>query len=271
MAGLQFKLEGNRMFAQKRYEEAIKLYTKAISKSPNNAVFFTNRALCHIKLNRWQKAIDDCKIGLEHDPQSVKAFFFLGHSYGELHNYDEAIIQLHKAYSLAKQQKLNFGDDIAVMLRITKKKRWEKLEKERIAKETELEEYLNALMIEDKEKQLENIEGSDEEQKENVNQKFTERWRELQSIFAQVDERRKMREVPDYLCGKISFEIMKDPVITPSGITYDRKDIEEHLQRVGHFDPVTRQELTASDLIPNLAISEVIDNFIEENGWAIDY
>ena len=40
----------------------------------------------------------------------------------------------------------------------------------------------------------------------------------------------KKREVPDYLCGKISFEIMKDPVITPSGITYDRKDIEEHLQ-----------------------------------------
>jgi len=39
-----------------------------------------------------------------------------------------------------------------------------------------------------------------------------------------------MRDVPDYLCGKISFEIMKDPVITPSGITYDRKDIEEHLQ-----------------------------------------
>ena len=38
------------------------------------------------------------------------------------------------------------------------------------------------------------------------------------------------REVPDYLCGKISFEIMKDPVITPSGITYDKKDIEEHLQ-----------------------------------------
>ena len=39
-----------------------------------------------------------------------------------------------------------------------------------------------------------------------------------------------MRDVPDYLCGKISFEIMKDPVITPSGITYDRKDIEQHLQ-----------------------------------------
>lgn len=38
------------------------------------------------------------------------------------------------------------------------------------------------------------------------------------------------RDVPDYLCGKISFELMRDPVITPSGITYDRKDIVEHLQ-----------------------------------------
>lgn len=38
------------------------------------------------------------------------------------------------------------------------------------------------------------------------------------------------REVPDYLCGKISFEILQEPVITPSGITYDKKDLEEHLQ-----------------------------------------
>ncbi len=63
---------------------------------------------------------------------------------------------------------------------------------------------------------------------------------EVGDLFAKVDERRQRREVPDYLCGKISFEILQDPVITPAGITYDRKDIEEHLSRVGHFDPVTR-------------------------------
>lgn len=38
------------------------------------------------------------------------------------------------------------------------------------------------------------------------------------------------RDIPDYLCGKISFELMREPCITPSGITYDRTDIEEHLQ-----------------------------------------
>ena len=50
---------------------------------------------------------------------------------------------------------------------------------------------------------------------------------EVHSLFSKVDERRQKRDVPDYMCGKISFEILKDPVITPSGITYDRKDIEE--------------------------------------------
>ena len=42
-------------------------------------------------------------------------------------------------------------------------------------------------------------------------------------------------------------------------------------QRVGHFDPVTRQELTQDQLIPNLAMKEVVDGFISENGWVEDY
>ena len=45
---------------------------------------------------------------------------------------------------------------------------------------------------------------------------------ELSFLFAEIDDRRKKREVPDYLCGKISFDILRDPVITPSGITYER-------------------------------------------------
>ena len=42
-------------------------------------------------------------------------------------------------------------------------------------------------------------------------------------------------------------------------------------QRVGHFDPVTRSELTQDQLIPNLAMKEVIDNFSENAPWAEDY
>lgn len=64
---------------------------------------------------------------------------------------------------------------------------------------------------------------------------------------------------------------MQEPVITPSGITYERKDIEEHLQRMGHFDPITRVSLTQDQLIPNLAMKEVVDTFLKENEWALYY
>ena len=48
-------------------------------------------------------------------------------------------------------------------------------------------------------------------------------------------------------------------------------DIEEHLQKVGHFDPVTSSKLTSDMLIPNLVMKEVVENFVEENEWAVDY
>ena len=48
-------------------------------------------------------------------------------------------------------------------------------------------------------------------------------------------------------------------------------DIEEHLQKVGHFDPVSSKKLTPDMLVPNLVMKEVVHTFIEENEWAEDY
>uniref|UniRef100_H2ZN15 E3 ubiquitin-protein ligase CHIP n=1 Tax=Ciona savignyi TaxID=51511 RepID=H2ZN15_CIOSA len=282
MAAVQYKLEGNKLYAQKKYEDAIKQYTKAINKNGSTSVFYTNRALCNLKLQRWQEANSDCKAALENDYQSVKGHFFMGQSNIELEKFDDAIVHLTKANELAKQQKQNFGDDICALLRLAKRKKWEMLEKERVQQEIELQTYLNRLMLQDKERQGELEEkrkeiderdekcGEEEVLKE-LEEKYKTRRQEVNDLFAQVDERRRTRDVPDYLCGKISFELMKDPVITPSGITYERRLIEEHIQRVGHFDPVTRHELKLNQLIPNIAMREVISNFVEENGWVEDY
>uniref|UniRef100_A0A8R1IGY9 RING-type E3 ubiquitin transferase n=1 Tax=Caenorhabditis japonica TaxID=281687 RepID=A0A8R1IGY9_CAEJA len=84
------------------------------------------------------------------------------------------------------------------------------------------------------------------------------------------------------LCGKITLELMKEPVIVPSGITYDREEIVQHLRRIGHFDPVTRKPLTENEIIPNYALKEVIyfflkikniifkviEKFLDDNPWA---
>ncbi|VDH89038.1 E3 ubiquitin-protein ligase CHIP-like [Mytilus galloprovincialis] len=276
-AAADLKNQGNKYFANRSFDSAINCYSKAILKSPNTSTYFTNRALCYLKMKKWDLAQQDCRRALDLDRSLVKGHFFMGQALVELGLYDEAIASLMRANDLAKEQKLNFGDDIAGALRMAKKRRWNAIEEKRIKEEIELQSYINNLIIEDKKRKLEKLreETSDQESFTEVQNALEEdndtRIKDVNELFSQLDHRRKTRDVPDYLCGKISFELMREPVITPSGITYDKKDIVEHLQRVGHFDPVTRTDLTQDQLIPNLAMKEVIDTFLEENPWAEDY
>ncbi len=64
------------------------------------------------------------------------------------------------------------------------------------------------------------------------------------------------------------MEIFRDPVITPSGQTYERTAILEHLRKVGRFDPVTRATLSEGSLFPNLALKEAVQMYLEDHGWA---
>jgi len=271
---MEFKEQGNRFYSQRKYNDAIGCYTKAITKNPSMPAFFTNRALCHLKLKSWESATADCKRALELDSSLVKAHFFHGEALLESALYDEAITSLTRAHELAKEQKLNFGDEITGALRQAKKRRWTKIEEKRVQQEIELQTLLNRLLREDRDSQTSQIQkdsDSSENEISKVEDQYERKIAQVNDLFAQVDDRRKSRDVPDYLCGKISFELMRDPVITPSGITYDRKDIEEHLQRVGHFDPVTRAVLVQDQLTPNFAMKEVIDTYVEENPWAEEY
>ncbi|NXW63913.1 CHIP protein, partial [Eurystomus gularis] len=77
-------------------------------RNPLVAVYYTNRALCYLKMQQHDKALADCKRALELDGQSVKAHFFMGQCQMEMENYDEAIANLQRAYNLAKEQRLNF-------------------------------------------------------------------------------------------------------------------------------------------------------------------
>ncbi|XP_045127402.1 E3 ubiquitin-protein ligase CHIP-like [Portunus trituberculatus] len=278
MTDLELKNRGNKLFSVRKFDEAIKCYTDAIAKKPSVAVYYTNRALCNLKLKRWELVCQDCRTALEIDPTLVKAQFFLGQALLEMDNFDESIKHLTRAHDLAKEQKVNYGDDVACMIRVARKRRFNVAEEKRISQEIELQTYLNRLILEDRDRQIdevrrkyENDEDRSQEEVMRIEQETDNYITEVNTMFARLDERRRKREVPDYLCGKISFEILRQPVVTPSGITYDRKDIEEHLQRVGHFDPITRTDLTVDQLMPNLAMKEVVDAFLSENEWALDY
>uniref|UniRef100_A0AC34RJK2 U-box domain-containing protein n=1 Tax=Panagrolaimus sp. JU765 TaxID=591449 RepID=A0AC34RJK2_9BILA len=273
-----FKERGNRLYQAQRYDEAIVAYSSAIVRDNTEATYFTNRALCHIQIKKWEQAESDCRRALELDPKHIKANYLLGKACIHFKRYDEAIKVLARANEYAANQKISFGDDITLMLRQARRERFRIEEDKRLNQEIELQSYLNRLIDDDLDKNLEKVTKESEDKNEDEIEVKKDQIRNeacrnkeiLNNLFAQVDKRRQKREIPDYLCGKISFELLKDPVITPSGITYDRSDIKEHLHRVGHFDPVTRVPLTVDQLIPNLAMKEVLDAFISENEWALD-
>ncbi|MBA0858818.1 hypothetical protein Goshw_000717, partial [Gossypium schwendimanii] len=77
----------------------------------------------------------------------------------------------------------------------------------------------------------------------------------LSRVFKEAGEADIPGEVPDYLCCKVTLDILRDPVIIPSGVTYERT--------VGKFDPVTREPLDHSQLVPNLAIKEAVQAYLD--------
>lgn len=76
--------------------------------------------------------------------------------------------------------------------------------------------------------------------------------------------------VPDYLVDGISFEIMHDPVVTLSGNSFDRVGIAKYIEQAG-VDPITRVKMTVQDLRPNYALKAVCEEFLDRNGWAVDW
>ena len=66
-----------------------------------------------------------------------------------------------------------------------------------------------------------------------------------------------------FICP-ISQQIMKDPVITPHGITYERSSIESWIDKKSTC-PITRKPLKKIDLIPNYSLKNAIQNYNNRN------
>ncbi|CAH8260148.1 unnamed protein product [Arabidopsis lyrata] len=80
-----------------------------------------------------------------------------------------------------------------------------------------------------------------------------------------MDHEEEEIEIPNYFICPISLEIMKDPVTTVSGITYDRQSIVKWLEKVPSC-PVTKQPLPLdSDLTPNHMLRRLIQHWCVEN------
>ncbi|KAL3517858.1 hypothetical protein ACH5RR_020447 [Cinchona calisaya] len=261
----QLRQEGNFCFKKDRFGAAIDAYTEAIALCPNVPIYWTNRALCHRKRNDWKRVEEDCRRAIQIDHHSVKAHYMLGLALLERQEYAEGVKELEKSLDLGRGANPQgyMVEEIWLELAKAKYMEWEHVSTKRSWELQSLKEICEAAL---KEKQL--LDSShtkgflDENTKSNA-----EQLEALSKVFQKAAENDIPTEVPDYLCCKISLDIFRDPVITPGGVTYERAVILDHLEKVGRFDPITREPLYKSQLVPNLAIKEAVRAFLNKHGW----
>jgi hypothetical protein len=88
---------------------------------------------------------------------------------------------------------------------------------------------------------------------------------ELRHHRAEIERLRISRdELPEDLCCPITCELMKDPVITADGTTFERCAIKEWFETGARTSPTTNEPLENLTLIPNHVCKRLINALMEE-------
>lgn len=214
----------------------------------------------------WTRVEEDCRKAIQLDHNSVKAHYMLGLALQERHEYAEGIKELERALDLGRgaNPKSYIVEEIWQELAKAKYLEWEQESTKRSWELQTLKEACESALKEQHSLTIAQMEGFVDEAIDSNSSQLEA----LGQVFSKVAEADLSTEVPDYLCCKITLDIFRDPVITPSGVTYERAVILEHIEKVGKFDPITREPLYLSQLIPNLAIKEAVQAFLDKHGWA---
>lgn len=66
------KVEGNNALAGNNFDEALRLYTEALTLDDRNAVLYSNRSAAYSKAGNYLKALEDAEKTIEMRPDWIK-------------------------------------------------------------------------------------------------------------------------------------------------------------------------------------------------------
>ncbi|GBG69022.1 hypothetical protein CBR_g3721 [Chara braunii] len=87
----ELKQVANLAFNERKFQQAIDLYTQAIEANPKCAVYYANRAFAHTKLEEYGSAVEDSTTAIELDRKYVKGYYRRGTAYLLMGKFKEAL------------------------------------------------------------------------------------------------------------------------------------------------------------------------------------
>ncbi|OAG02016.1 TPR-like protein [Paraphaeosphaeria sporulosa] len=98
------KAEGNKLFAEKKFEESIEKFTQAIELDPSNHVLYSNRSGAYASLKDYTKAAKEAKAKADELKKQGTEFY-------KKRQFDEAIEKYNEAWETHKDitYKTNLG------------------------------------------------------------------------------------------------------------------------------------------------------------------
>ncbi|XP_061670274.1 sperm-associated antigen 1A isoform X2 [Syngnathoides biaculeatus] len=115
------KREGDELVKKNRFEDALDKYSECFAFKADECAVYTNRAICLLKLSRFQEAKQDCDSALRLDPANKKAFYRRALAHKGLKDYLSAsgdleeVLRLDPNVGEAEQELL----DVTALLRQT--------------------------------------------------------------------------------------------------------------------------------------------------------
>lgn len=94
------KTKGNEYFQKADYPNALKHYTEAIKRNPNDAKLYSNRAACYTKLMEFRLALKDSEEGIKIDPNFLKCYLRKGHALMALKDLGQAMSTFGRALEI---------------------------------------------------------------------------------------------------------------------------------------------------------------------------
>ena len=105
--GVSLKDQGSKAFSEKRYEEAIRLFSDAIAEDASNSILTSNRSACYSANLQFDLALKDAEETIRLAPTWSKGYLRRGQAL-------EGLMQLPKAYEAYKEGQARDADDAVI-------------------------------------------------------------------------------------------------------------------------------------------------------------